>query len=159
MPGNEAADKAAKEATRERVITLPHLTRSDCKLLFRGWQFSKWREKWRIAREERGVGLHLFQIKKQICFWPWTNIPNDRKLETALARLRLGHSGLRASSHRFGLALSPLCDCGLPETVAHLFMECVELDVPRLILRRTMISLGVPWSLTTLLGGGDSAYS
>jgi ribonuclease HI len=154
IPGNESADKAAKEATTERVIALPHLTRKDGKAIFRKWMFAKWKTRWEAARQTSGIGRHLFTIKKEIAFWPWSLLPQNRELESALARLRIGHAGLRCHLFRFGLYWSPLCDCGQPETVEHYFLHCGNYLAPRALLRRAARRVGVDFSLQGLLGGG-----
>ena len=42
-----------------------------------------------------------------------------------IIQLRTGHCGLNSYLHRFGLADSPLCDCGTgEETVEHFLLEC-----------------------------------
>ena len=49
----------------------------------------------------------------------------------ALARLRLGHSRLAESRARFDPCVSPLCVCGVPETVVHYLLECPLHSAPR----------------------------
>ena len=79
-----------------------------------------WCTRWRQQRE----GRHLIQIKDKIEQWPIAGIADDRRSETVMARLRIGHCGLRAHLHRFGLHDTPLCECGEPETVRHVLVEC-----------------------------------
>jgi ribonuclease HI len=156
IPGNEAVDRAAKEATTAPVVVVPHLTRKDGKALFRRWMYAKWKIRWDDIRRTSAVGRHLYNIKKDTTAWPWASFPRNRPLETALARLRIGHSGLRGHLFRFGLHWSPLCDCGLPETVEHYFLDCANYFNQRTQLKRKLRSLGVEYSLQSLLGGGPS---
>ena len=47
-----------------------------------------------------------------------------RREQVTLARLRLGHSELAESSARFDPSLSPMCPCGVIESVPHFLLEC-----------------------------------
>lgn len=76
-------------------------------------------------------------------------------LETTLARMRLGHCGLASHLYRFGLRWSPLCQCGIPETVTHYLMQCPNHAAQRLIFRGALAGLQVEWNLPNLLGGGQ----
>lgn len=47
-----------------------------------------------------------------------------RKLETVYHRLRLNAALTNSYRHRLGLTANPYCNCGLPETVEHVLLEC-----------------------------------
>jgi hypothetical protein len=51
-----------------------------------------WQQKWLGDTPDSGTGLFLLQIKDKIKNWPWASNKN-RLVETALARLWLGHAG------------------------------------------------------------------
>lgn len=152
--GNEAVDKVAKEATRLQIITIPHLTRMDGRALFEQWLHNKWKSLWEETVQAGRAGLHIAHVKQSIGHWPWASIPGNRRLETALARLRIGHSGLRANLFRFGLYWSPLCDCGQVETVAHMLLSCTLHQPQRGVFRTKLQALRVPFTFCNILGGG-----
>ena len=58
--------------------------------------------------------------------WDYSNI-RERRLQTALARLRFGHTRL-THSHLMSGEYQPYCnDCLVPLTVRHLLVECPSL--------------------------------
>lgn len=95
----------------------------------------------------------MASIKSVLRNWPWASIPNNRKLETALTRLRLGHCGLNAHLYRFVLHHTPFCECGVPETVLHCFVDCERYRRPRLNLRAILGRHKLIFNLGNLLGG------
>ena len=90
-----------------------------------------WQSEWTTRCSESEIELHIREIKIEIGKWPWSHLPNYRKLETALARLRIGHTELNANRNRFGYFLSPLCSCGAPDTKLHVLLECSNYDRQR----------------------------
>ncbi|MPD06658.1 hypothetical protein E2C01_102482 [Portunus trituberculatus] len=56
--------------------------------------------------------------------WTYTHV-RDRRVQTLLARLRIGHTYL---THNYLLTRDPHCDdCLVPLTVRHLLVECPSL--------------------------------
>ena len=95
-------------------------------------------------------------IKDKWEYWPWSNIAN-RKLEVAMARLRLGHCCLNFHLHRIGVSDTPNClYCGVEETIEHFLMSCHRYYSNRIILHSYLNSLGIR-NITKeiLLGGGN----
>ena len=84
----------------------------------------EWQKYWDERQLETQTGKHLREIKTKVGHWPWTSIPENRKLESMMSRLRIGHFGLRANRERFGMEISMHCDCGYLETVKHVLLEC-----------------------------------
>lgn len=101
-----------------------------------------------------GKGQALRTIKDTLCGWTWASHKN-RAIETALARMRIGHVGVAQHLHRFQLADTPLCGCGAMENVKHFLLECPLTERLRISLRNTIGSLRIaqPVSLKLLLGG------
>ena len=58
----------------------------------------------------------------------------SRRAQVTLARLRLGCSDLAASRARTDRSVSPLCKCGVNETVQHFLLECPLLSPPRRVM-------------------------
>ena len=156
IEGNEMADKAAVSATNLPYITKPASPKQDLKLLIKSKSCIFWKQVRDHNFMHSNTGSFITGIKVSPSHWPWSLIPSNRKVETALARLRIGHCGLRANRSRFGDVISPWCECGEPETISHVFMECTKYQGRRLVLRRGMDDIKATWSLRSLLGGSDA---
>ena len=151
--GNELADTGARSAHGLTHITeSPICKREKARLLTRK-QISEWQEYWYDKVESTNKGKHLKLIKENISFWPWAS-HSVRTIETALAKLRIGHVGLNSHIARFEMRDSDLCSCGSVETVEHFFLSCPDLLDIRDILNRRLRLLNVPMNLRNLLGGG-----
>lgn len=64
---------------------------------------------------------------------PWCNAScRSRRWETALARLRIGHTRLTHGYLMSGGTRGPLCTvCNVPLTVKHIMVQCTQYDVQR----------------------------
>ena len=72
-----------------------------------------------------------------------------------LARLRLGHTGLRSTLFMMARCATELCEvCNVPETVEHVLLRCSRYLRERAILRSRLSELGQGWSLPGILGSG-----
>jgi hypothetical protein len=155
IPGNENADTAAKQATNENIITIPNIAKLDGKSFIKDKMETAWDNYWSVSVQNTNTGKHLKNIKDNTDYWPWTSIPDKRKMETVLARLRIGHCGLRAHMYRFGMTVLPLCECGLYETIEHYLIECALRVNERRPLEIYMQQQRANMSLKNILGGGD----
>ena len=54
----------------------------------------------------------------------------------------MGHCGLNHSLFTVGKHVSGLCECGSPETVKHVFLECKKYRTERQTLFDRMLGLG-----------------
>ena len=104
--------------------------------------------------EDKGKGQHLFKIKKTIEDWPWS-YQKERTVETALAKLRIGHVGLKKHLNRFHMSESDECECGSVESIEHFFLQCPLYATFRNDLYSLCCSLGVDLSLRNILGGSN----
>ncbi|KAL7635514.1 UNVERIFIED_CONTAM: hypothetical protein RMT77_014583 [Armadillidium vulgare] len=145
---NEIADAAAKLGHNlETICIFPLenreiLTSAECAL------------QQEIRRENNDfLSLHplgQFYLDDNCISFPATN----RRLETAMFRLRVGHTGLKAHLHKLKLAQSPSCPhCAFPtETVEHFLIHCPQYMVARNLLFSRLRTLGVSLiNATTLL--------
>ena len=81
----------------------------------------------------------------------------NRKLEVAMARLRLGHTRLRAHMCRMKLVDSPNCwHCRVPETIEVFLVSCHRYYGARCILLGALARFGINnLDIHISLGGGD----
>ena len=120
--GNEKADAAAKDAAL-RALTAPHkaiphtdMRRPLKEVITNGWH-------WEWSSLARGV-RKLREIKKDVK--DWTSSHNkSRRIETVLARLRLGHTNITHVYLMQGQTRPPECNrCRVTVTVKYLLLEC-----------------------------------
>ena len=83
-------------------------------------------------------------------------IKKSRKLESILAKLRMGHIGLNEYLTRFKMKTDPNCTtCQVPEDVHHYLLECNQFNAPRTTLKRDLAALNIHnLNLCNILGGG-----
>ena len=117
IKGNEAADKAAKQACNTLNSPIPY---PDIKLAVKAFIKRKWQREWDGHCDNK-----LKQLKPCITIWP-TLIP--RKIDVIVTRLRIGHSRL---THRHLLLAEdkPTCPHCLSSilTIGHLLTDCLGL--------------------------------
>ena len=154
IDGNEAADRAASEAHLLRYRTITPIYMEEMVRSLRHTVLGFWQETWLRNVHETGKGLFLTKVKDRVGLWPWAANSN-RNIETALARLRLGHAGVNLHLAHFNLLDSPCCLCGADaETIEHLLIHCPLHRVARNNLAHSLAALDVNPFLKNLLGGG-----
>ena len=130
IPGNETADTFAKMAISDtNTPLLDFITYDDFKNTLKTYI----RKKWHITWNSQNTKLN--QIKSTTFRWDNSNL--NRKEETALNRLRIGHTRL---THGFLMSNEepPFCEaCGHPLTVKHILTECHVYDQERMDLNMT----------------------
>jgi hypothetical protein len=153
IAGNEAADQSAKEAHHLQYRTLTPPSKEEIVGIVCSTLNKCWEDWWKDKIRDTGRGKFLAQIKDKVDYWPWTS-NKTRLVETVLARLRVGHAGVRHHLARFNLAEDPNCECGSIETVEHLLLTCPNQIIHRTHRNNILASLNVPVTLKNLLGGG-----
>ena len=152
--GNEKADSAAKEASKRGTISNICPAICDYNSLDRKKFTTSLQMRWHEDKSQTFLG----KFKSEWRWWPWSHHKN-RKIEVAMARLRLGHSKLKSHLYRLNLADSPNCNhCGIPETTNHFLLHCHRYYNERCILLNKLRILGVstqPVDPLILLGGGN----
>jgi len=113
LPGNSAADSAAKAALLLESLTVPH---SDYKSLIRIQALRQWQLRWNSETENK-----LYSIE------PRVNVINmlrlHRRDEIIIHRLRIGHTYL---THEHLLAPPRCLACQVDLTVEHVLLHCVS---------------------------------
>ena len=111
LSGNEKADELAREAHNLTVVTEAPLDMMEIKMNLKATLKSRCQLRYDLVKQN----THMGSIKSNIEPWSWTKM-KSRRSETAMARLRIGHTRLKAHLFRFGLATNPDCSlCGTPE--------------------------------------------
>ncbi|KAF2353415.1 Ribonuclease H domain [Trinorchestia longiramus] len=151
IPGNEAADEAAKNAHLLRYRSLTPSSYEEIKNLTNTAFKTKWKTEWLRSIQLTGKGHHLLKIRDNTGQWPWS-AHKTRHIETALGRLRVGHTGLRSHLYRFSIVEDPYCSCGAEESIDHIFFSCPYYAAERTTMKNSLTLLNVPFCLKNLLG-------
>ena len=124
--GNEMADRTANESQNVPGLYTTYVPQRDYHHSFRKYTMKKWQTYWDHlddgVEEDRRNKLKI--VKPNVK--PWNNIPGrNRKYETKITRLRIGHTRLTNSYH-MSRGRPPECIyCGTsPLTTKHLLIEC-----------------------------------
>ena len=123
ISGNEKADKAAKEAAANvnpLTFTRP-VPHTDTKRTVKAAVKAKWQEHWLSPHQGEGK---LREVKRDVGIWH-SSYNKSRRIETALSRLRIGHTNITHAYLMERLANPPECEsCRVPITVKHILVEC-----------------------------------
>jgi len=120
IKGNEEADKKAKEATTKRYYTQYNILPEDVTKHIKEHAKQDWQHEW---EGEIRRGNKLGNIKQTVEKWENLN-SYDRKDQTVITRLRIGHTRL-THIHLIEKKDPPQCTCNENLTVKHIF-ECTN---------------------------------
>ena len=152
--GNERADMGAKFAHGLSHITPVPVAALDLLRTFRHKLSSHRQTEWENAVLCTNKGFFLKRIKPVLSHWPWAS-SSSRKVESVMAKLRVGHANVAQRMYRIQKKDTPQCwFCVSVETIDHFLLSCPHYVSERLILQSTLHSLNVPFTLINLLGGG-----
>ena len=122
VKGNEEADELAKTGASRQVTACP-VQHRDLFPIIRAAVHVVWQERWNANRATSKMGAITARAMSP---WSYAHV-QDRCRETALARLRTGHTRL---THGFLMSqgVEPYCNaCLVSLTVRHLLVECPSL--------------------------------
>ena len=123
IPGNEEADKKAKDICSQREIDVKKIPHFDMKRPIRDYIFCKWQERWSSPLLVKNKKLKA--IRPQISFWQ-SSFHRDRRIEIMLTRLRIGNSKL-THSYLLDNSSAPECaHCGSELTIEHILVHCTR---------------------------------
>ena len=126
VPGNEKADKAAKEAIKSNQardrIPIKDYHPSLKKMIWRRWQ-----NLWNVEP----MTNKLKNIKNEVN--PWKQEAKDRETEVMIARLRIGHTRLTHCHlmEKPNGEPSRCNNCQVELTIRHIFEECPQISEAR----------------------------
>ena len=121
VSGNEKADELAKSAATELLPRRCPLPCCDFFPSIRHANRNVWQQRWDDVGPNK-----MREITRKIAPWRYSRMP--RRWETALCRLRIGHTRLTHDYLMAGRSNPPFCDdCLVPLTVRHLLVECPSL--------------------------------
>ncbi|XP_042142899.1 uncharacterized protein LOC121833564 [Ixodes scapularis] len=149
IQGNEAADRAAKNAHNINTKTAITFTKGDTLKLLR--RTSRKRSE-ATCYKDAPQNSHLERIDPNLKFWMPRHI--SRASETLIHRLRLGVPFGQHFLHRIRQVTSPVCTtCDEIDDAEHVLINCRRYTDERDHLREQMSTIdNRPLSLTTLLG-------
>lgn len=147
-PGNEAADRLAKEAAIPGQTHPFHPLLSRERAHIRKGIYAQWNREWKESRN----GNHLRKVDNSL---PakytrrlYGNLPRNRAY--LLTQLRTGHCWLSTYAKMFRFRDDDRCVCGGRESVNHVLLDCPEL---RHLRRKLREKVGDAFNnISTLLG-------
>ena len=107
-----------------------------------------WQELW----NNEVKGRQLYSIQKQV--GNGRSVFRNRKEDTIVSRIRIGHTRLNYSLFKIGKHDTGKCNyCDQAETIEHVLIKCLKYGKERLVLKRIVRKLGVVvFSMESLLG-------
>ncbi|XP_074041346.1 uncharacterized protein [Leptinotarsa decemlineata] len=114
---DEIADRLARDATDiDELHTITRTAKFDLKQIFKEMIINAWQAEWNLSKSK------LAEVKKTVL--PRKIYSLERKQQTIVTRLRLGHTRI-THSHLIDKTQEPTCEiCHCPLTVKHILIEC-----------------------------------
>jgi len=91
----------------------------------------QWKEHWHREVASTNTGRFRLSLEDSINYTDYSGL--SRKIQCAVACLRLGHAGVGAYRTGFGMAQDPICPtCNQEDTISHFLLTCTRITVPRI---------------------------
>ena len=152
IKGNEAADKAAKKATKNRLLYRLPINIDEYNTITKKKIFQQWQSEW--TREWSNRPCHLYKIKPALGDWK-SSYRENRREEVVLSRLRTGCCRY-LYQHYFQIEnLKPKnkCElCNVTNSIEHLLLTCPKWGAFRIELYTQIQKLNLRISVETVLG-------
>ena len=138
--GNEQADRSARDAiSNPNSILVTTSLHTDLKHYMKKLIQNQWQSEW----EQKKTKLNEIKFSVK----PWLSVPNGRRNQVILTRLRIGHTRLTHDYLIKGTE-EPKCEiCQKKVTVKHFLVECPKYKVER-------INRQIPAPLSKILDDG-----
>ena len=108
------------------------------------------KERWQKRWEEERKGRWFYNIQRKV--GEVRGAGRNRREETVITRLRLGHTGLNGALYRIGKHDTGRCNhCGEEETVEHVMMNCREYVLERGQLKENLAEIKERYELVDIL--------
>ncbi len=139
---------AATEASFLPLNEVP-ISLSEAKAAIKKRTLHLWQKSWTNSN----MGHHFYDLQPRVSRIAYRNL-YERKAESKVNRLKMGHSLLKQHLHRITMIDNPTCDCGTyRETPEHTIFHCQNNAVLRDILIDTIehVALSFVASQTPIL--------
>ncbi|PSN48706.1 hypothetical protein C0J52_13543, partial [Blattella germanica] len=143
IPGNELADKLAKQAAGAAGIETVYrkIPKSSIKADIAEIGLQEWQRTWNTSTNGAITRSFFPSIKERLKLNP--------TITPAFTAIVTGHGKTKSYLHRFHLAADPACSCNTgQQTVQHIIYECPELTQQRTQLRGDIRMKGGTWPAT-----------
>lgn len=158
IKGNELADKTANIGHNNNRSELLPLTVEEVLVEIKGKYLNHLNQLWKSTVQNTQKGQHLLGIRNEVQEIAPIDTKNRRK-DTALYRLRLGHVGVNKHLYRFHMSDTSTCEqCNTAdETVEHFLIDCDAYEEQRgkLVYKIAKLLGHLPSITVKLLLGGE----
>ena len=152
--GNELADKAAKESTKNRFIRRLPLNIDEYNSIVKKRIFQQWQTKWNNTWKNSNNPCNLYKAKPTLGDWK-SSYRENRREEVVLSRLRTGWCRYLVQQYYQNQNYVPkhFCNqCMTTNTIEHILLTCPKWGAFRISIYYHIRRLKLPISLETILG-------
>ncbi len=148
VKGNKEVDLLAKQSLKSQTIDLQvKLSKAEAKTIIKVHAQNLWQEYWVFS----DTGRQFYNIQSKVGVG--REMGKNRREETVITRLRIGHTGLNKTMHLIGKHTNGLCThCNQPESVKHIIIECHAYENKRIILKVVFEKYKLKFTLENILG-------
>ncbi|XP_045185798.2 uncharacterized protein LOC123543796 [Mercenaria mercenaria] len=147
ISGNERADLAAKAGLLLDNITKNiDLSPTEVYSRIRTYILAKWQASLSLGEPK------IKHIKTSVGLSRPHNYSQDKKVDKVITRLRLGTNLLPGNAGQYIMKIEPVCaQCRVKYDSNHLLLDCIEFGNNRDVLKQTLLSCGLNYTLRNIL--------